>query len=169
METLSLEELIAQLGDRAGGKRQRARETLVAVGEPAIPSLVALLGSPEVRVRWEAAKALAEMRDRAAIPDLVSLLSDTESEIRWLAATGLIRIGNRSISHVLQALTERAESKGFREGSHHVFHDLSERNGVLRDILKPVLEVLGDYAPEAGVISSKAEMALRELRALSGD
>ncbi len=68
---------------------------------------------------------------------------------------------------MLQALTEHAESKGFREASHHVLSNLSERNGVLRDILKPALEALGGYTSDAGVISSKVELALRELRALS--
>ncbi len=167
MESSSLEELIAQLGDRDGGKRQRARETLVAVGEPAIPSLVALLANSQVRLRWEAAKALTEIPDPAAIPGLVSLLADPKSEIRWLAAIGLINLGNRSVPHVLQALTEQAESKGFRDASHHVLHDLSERNVVVREILAPMLAVLGETEP-AGVISSRAEMTLHELRALSG-
>jgi hypothetical protein len=84
-----------------------------------------------------------------------------------LAAIGLISMGNRSVPHVLQALTERAESKGFRDASHHVLHDLSQRNNVLRDILEPVLAVLGDI-DSVGVISSRAEVALHELRALSG-
>jgi HEAT repeat protein len=118
-------------------------------------------------LRWEAAKAPTETPDPAAIPGLVSLLADPKSEIRWLAAIGLINMGNRSVPPVLQSLTERAESKGFRDASHHVLHDLSQRNKVLRDILEPVLAVLGDTDP-AGVISSRAEVALHELRALSG-
>ncbi len=69
MESRHLEELIAQLGDRNGGKRRQARETLVAIGEPAVPSLVALLGNPQARLRWEAAKALTQIPDPAAIPD----------------------------------------------------------------------------------------------------
>jgi HEAT repeat protein len=167
MESRWLEELTAQLGNRDGGKRQRARETLAAIGEPALPSLVALLGSPQARLRWEAAKALTEIPDRTAMPGLVSLLADDRSEIRWLAAIGLINMGTRSVPHVLQALTEHADSNGLRDASHHVFHDLSERNSVLREILKPVLGVLGDIDP-VGVISSRAEVALHELQALSG-
>jgi HEAT repeat protein len=167
MESRRLEQLIAQLGDRDGGKRQQARETLVAIGEPAVPSLVALLESPQSRLRWEAAKALTETPDPAAIPRLISLLADPESGIRWLAAVALINMGNRSVPHVLQALTEHAESKGFRDASHHVLHDLSQRNTVVKDILEPVLVVLGDTDP-AGVISSRAEVALHEWRALSG-
>ena len=165
MESYRVEKLIAQLGDRDGGTRQRARETLVAIGEPAIPSLVALLGSPQVRLRWEAAKALTQIPHPAAIPDLVSLLADPESGIRWLAAIGLINVGSRSVPYVLQALTERAESKGFRDASHHVLHGVSRRNAVLREILEPVLAVLGDTGP-VGVISSRSEVALNEFRAV---
>ena len=159
--------LLTQLGDRDGGTRQRARETLAAIGEPAIPSLVELLGSSEVRLRWEAAKALTEIPDPAAIPGLVSLLADDESDIRWLAAIGLINIGYRSVPSVLQALTERAESKGLRDASHHVLNDLSKRNGVVREILKPVLQILGDTDAIAA-ICARAEVALHEWRALGG-
>ena len=168
IESRPLEELIARLSTSNGRTRQRVRETLAAIGEPAVPSLVALLGSPQVRLRWEAAKALTQIPDPAAIPDLVSLLGDPEAGIRWLAAIGLINIGSRSVPPVLQALTECAASKGFRDASHHVLHGVSRRNAVLREILGPVLAVLGDTGP-VGVISSRAEVALHELRALSGD
>ncbi|HZL05526.1 MAG TPA: HEAT repeat domain-containing protein [Coriobacteriia bacterium] len=167
MASDQIEALLTRLGDKDGGARQRARETLAAIGEPAVPSLVELLGSPEVRLRWEAAKALTEIPDPAAIPGLVSLLADDESDIRWLAAVGLINLGYRSVPSVLQALTERAESKGLRDASHHVFRDLSERNGVVREILKPVLQVLGD-TDAIGAISARAEVALQEWRVLGG-
>jgi HEAT repeat protein len=166
MEQGRLGELAAQLGDQDGGRRQRARETLAAIGEPAVPSLVELLGSPQDRVRWEAAKALTELPDPAAVPGLVSLLADPKSEIRWLAAIGLANMGSRSVPQVLQALTEGPGSKGLRDASHHVLADLSKRNGVLRDILTPLLAVLGDTDP-AEVVASRAEAALQELRALS--
>ena len=75
MATDQIEALLTQLGDKDGGTRQRARETLAAIGESAVPSLTGLLGSPEARLRWEAAKALTEIPDPAAIPGLVSLLA----------------------------------------------------------------------------------------------
>ena len=167
IESLTLEQLFAQLEDHDGRVRQRARETLAVIGEPALPSLVALLASPQARLRWEAAKALTQIPDPVAIPGLISLLADPKSDIRWLAALALINMGNRCIPTLLQALTERAESKGFRDASHHVLHDLSERNAVLREIIKPLLDVLGTIEP-AGVVSSRAAVALHELRALSG-
>lgn len=166
MESRRLMELVTQLGDQDGTKRQRARETLAVIGEAAIPQLVDLLQNPVDRLRWEGAKALTEIPDAAAMPGLVSLLGDPKSEVRWLAATALIRIGNRSVPLVLQSLTEHADSKGLREASHRVFNDLSERNGVMREILKSVLAVLGDTDPPE-VVSTRAELTLRELRALN--
>jgi hypothetical protein len=168
MQAQWLGELIGQLAAEDGLTRQRARETLVAIGEPALPSLVELLGSSQPRLRWEAAKALTQIPEPAAIANLILLLSDARSEIGWLAGVGLINMGSRSVPYVLQALTERAESRRFRSSSHHVLHDLSGRNVVLHEILEPVLEVLDVLAPDAGVISSRAEVALHTLRALSG-
>ena len=165
MESRRSEELLAKLGASDGNVRQRAREALIAIGAPVVPSLVALLGSSQDRLRWEAAKALTEIPDSTAIPGLVLLLDDAKSDIRWLAAIALINVGNRSIPQVLQALTDRAESKGFRGASHHVLHDLSRRNEVLRDILGPVLAVLGETGP-VEAISSRAEAARAELQAL---
>ena len=88
--------------------------------------------------------------------------------IGWLAAVGLINMGSRSVPYVLQALTGQAGSKAFRQACHHVLNDLAKRNTVLQGILAPVVEVLGNVDPDAGVISSRAQVALTELRALSG-
>lgn len=68
MGSHQVDELVARVADSDGSTRQRARETLVAIGEPALPVLLELLASPQVRVRWEAAKALTEIPDPVAIP-----------------------------------------------------------------------------------------------------
>ncbi|MCE5253210.1 MAG: HEAT repeat domain-containing protein [Actinomycetia bacterium] len=162
------ERLLTDLAGDDGRARLQARETLAAIGEPALDLLVGLLDSPEPRLRWEAAKALAEIPEPAAIPGLVALLGGGRSDIGWLAAVALINLGTRSVPHVLLALTqnENAGSKPFCKSAHHVLHDLAARNGVLRDILEPVLVALEDSAPDVGVIAAQAEKALAALRAL---
>jgi len=168
METGWLDRLVEELGSSDGSTRLQARETLVAIGEPSLGALVELLGSPDARLRWEAAKALTEIPEPAAIPGCIALFADRRSEIRWLAAVGLINMGSRSVPYVLQALTEQAGSKAFREACHHALNDMAKRNTVLQDILAPVLEALDSAAPDSGVISARAQVALTELRALSG-
>ena len=169
VRTNRLEELLCDLGSGKGLVRLRARETLAAIGEPALEALVQLLGSPEPRLRWEAAKALTEIPEPAAIPGSIALLGERRSEIRWLAAVGLINLGTRSVPYVLEALTKQAGSREFQQGSHHVFNDLAARNTVLAEILGPVLEVLDSSSPDAGIIASRAGAALEALRALSAD
>jgi len=52
------------LASEDGMIRQKARKTLVALGKPAVPSLVQALQSSRVdQARWEAAKALAAIGD----------------------------------------------------------------------------------------------------------
>ena len=168
MESSWLDRLIKELGSSNGLARLQARETLVAIGEPALGSLVELLGDSEAQLRWEAAKALTEIPEPAAIPGFIALLADRRSEIGWLAAVGLINMGSRSVPYVLQALTGQAGSKAFRQACHHVLNDLAKRNTVLQGILAPVVDVLGNVDPDAGVISSRAQVEMTELRALSG-
>ena len=60
--------LIAALASPDRVTRQTARETLVAVGHPAVGPLIALLDDRHDHVRWEAAKSLADIGDPAAAP-----------------------------------------------------------------------------------------------------
>lgn len=145
----TLNQLIVQLGDRDGLRRQAAREELVAMGSPALPYLIKELRSPNERLRWEATKALGEIRDPRAAPALVQTLEDEEPAIRWLAATGLIHLGRASLRPLLQALESHSDSMWMREGTHRVLHSLI-RDGVADDAV-PVLEALEDIEPAVEV------------------
>jgi len=66
-----IESLIEDLASKDGMIRQKAREALVDLGNPAVSSLNhALLNSKLDRVRWEAAKALGGINDAGSIPSL---------------------------------------------------------------------------------------------------
>jgi HEAT repeat protein len=157
----SIEPLLAQLASRDGIQRRKARERLVDIGKPAIPHLMSVLQSPLERSRWEAAKALGEMREPAAAPALVQALEDEESAIRWLAATGLIRMGRACLGPLLEALEGRSNSVWVREGAHRVLHFLI-RDGVADEAI-PVLEALEDIEP-AVEVPIAAYHALKKLR-----
>jgi HEAT repeat protein len=144
-------------------KCQKARRALVAMGNKAVESLVRGLSSKKHWVRWEAAKALGQIGDKAAARALVKALEDNEFDVRWLAAEALITIGRDSLEPLLAALADHGDkSLSLRRGAHHVLHDMDRRN--LDGILKPVMASVEDIAPSVEVLQV-AEKALDALRA----
>jgi len=156
-----LADLIEALGSDDGPKRKRARETLTLLGEPAVPQLRGLLSSADKRLRWEAAKCLAAMVDPASVEALVELVTDRYSEVRWLAGSGLINLGPRSVTPVLGSLIRHPESMGNQQAARRVLRGLASDNGVLAEIIGPLIDAL-DH-PDPAVIASKAAVALNEL------
>jgi HEAT repeat protein len=162
MNAESIPSLIEKLSDEDGLTRERARHTLVLIGKPAVPALLDLVESPVKRARWEAAKTLSEIGDPSSVPALVGLLADRESDIRWLGAEGLVRVGPSSLPKVLHALIEQPDSIDVRRGTRHVFKEIGAQNKVVKELLAPVVDVIGDTDP-TGAIPPKAEEALEQL------
>lgn len=96
--------LIAQLGTKDGEVRQRARQSLVAIGKPAVPLLIEALSNHDAQVRWEAVKTIGEIRAPIAAAALVETLEDEEFDVRWLAAEALIALGREAVVPLLKAL-----------------------------------------------------------------
>jgi HEAT repeat protein len=153
--------LLDKLTIRDGIQRQDARQQLVDMGKPAVPYLIKALRSPNERVRWEAAKALGQIRDPIAAPALVQTLEDDESAVRWLAAKGLIALGRAGLGSLLEALEGHSDSLWMREGAHHVLHTLI-REGMADDAI-PVMEALEDIEPSIEVPIA-AYNVLRKMR-----
>jgi HEAT repeat protein len=141
--------LVAALASPDRVTRQTARETLVALGHPAVGPLIALLDDRSDHVRWEAAKSLSDIGDSDAAPALVKTLEDREAGVRWLAAEGLIRMRRAGLKSLLQALIERPDSPWLREGAHHVLHNLTKMG--LAEGTLPVLAALEGIEPSATV------------------
>ena len=119
-ETLSkIKSLIVDLHSRDGAVRRGARQTLVFIGQPAVDFLIPLLQDPDDDVRWETAKALAEIADPRAASGLVDLLLDHNFGVRWVAAEALISIGRDALKPVLEKLTEYPESSWLQRGVLH--------------------------------------------------
>ena len=137
--------LIAKLAAKDGLEREKARRSLVAIGSPAVADLIELLEAASEQVRWEAAKALADIADLAAADALVKALEDEVFDVRWLAAEGLINLKRDGLVPLLQALIERSDSPWLRVGAHHVLHDLAV--GELEELLQPVIDSLEDVEP----------------------
>ena len=161
-----LQQLIDGLSSEDGMARKRARETLVHVGDAAVPRLRALLAGPDKQLRWEAVKTLAAIVDSGNVEEFSRLLDDPDSDLRWLAATGLIKLGPRAVRPTLQALTSPSLPRGRLEMSRRVLGELSSDSKVLAEILSPLMQVIGGNDP--AVINARAARALADLDRATG-
>jgi len=145
----AIQNLIKNFSGRDETLRIHSRESLVKIGNRAIPQLIEVLNDPQDWVRWEAVKTLGEIGDPKAAPALVEALEDEEFDVRWLAAIGLIRMDIKGIKPLLQALMKKGDSALLREGAHHVINDLAK--GGLRKYLATLKDALEDIKPTVGV------------------
>jgi hypothetical protein len=162
----TIKKLITALSNHDDFSRVKARKALESLGRQTVPFLVEALKDADYLRRWEAAKALGEIRDPKAAPALVMALEDEEFDTRWLAAKGLIEMNVKGLRPLFQALIEHADSALLREGAHHVLHDLAK--GELRKYLAPVLIALEDMdsAVHVPIAASHALEALTKAKIL---
>ncbi|MFH2056037.1 MAG: HEAT repeat domain-containing protein, partial [bacterium] len=138
--------LIAQLALKDGMVRREARHELEKLGNEASPLLAQALGDQHENVRWEAAKALANIKDPATAPALVKALMDERFEVQWLAAEALIALGPDAVVPILGELTASYGSLYLRQGAHHVLHAL-ERKHLLEPRVQRVVDELRSLEP----------------------
>jgi HEAT repeat protein len=157
VSTETIKSLVADLDNKDGIVRVRARKSLVAIGGQAVKPLVKALASKREWVRWEAAKALGQIIDPMAVQALVKALEDKMFDVRWLAAEGLISMGREALVSLLETLVEHPDSFWIREGVHHVLHDINK--GALKEKLHPVLAALESFEPTVEVpLAAKAAL-----------
>ena len=137
----------------------RANLELIRVGAPAVPPLVEMLQSDDVRKRTLAAITLWGMgeKGRAAVPALANLLSDGEASVRVAAAMALENMGPEAAPAVPELI--RA---------------LKDRDGKVRQWAAKALGKIGPAADKAVPalvqaaktegIRSAAEEAIRQIR-----
>ena len=162
-----ISELIAALASPSPVVRRKAREALVALGKPAVPSLIQLLSHRKPHVRWEAAKALGGIGDPIAAFALVNALKDRDGDVRWLAAEGLAALGRDALPPLLAALIDPSNADWLCEGAHHVCHVLVRKRG-LGPILRPLLAALEQTEPKVASPLA-AYTALSRLREMPRD
>ena len=116
------------------------------MGKPAVHALVELLFSPDDRLRWEATKALIEIRDSSAGDALVEKLNDASMEVRWLAAEALVALRADALIPLLRALQRDFDSVFFRDGARHILRAL-KNDGLLNRQTLMVLDGLRSNEP----------------------
>ena len=120
--------MIVLLESDNGIIREKARESLVVFGRPAVPFLIkALQNSASDQVRWESAKALGAIGDIRSLPPLVKALTDNYPDIAWLAAEGLIQFQKKAWPPLLHAvIKDEPNTDLLRQGVHHVLVNQSD-------------------------------------------
>jgi hypothetical protein len=144
-EDQTIEGLIMALSSDNGSARRNARQSLLAIGSPAMHPLIEALKQKNDNVRREAVKALSEIGDPEVPQALIKTLEDEEFDIRWLAAEGVIGLGVSGLKPLFQALIDHGDSPLLLEGAHHVIHYMAK--GGLRKYLGPVLASLEGVEP----------------------
>lgn len=157
-----VDSLVADLANTNPVARQRARESLVALGSHEVTAALVLeLIDPRDHVRWEAAKALSALTDPVSAPAMVHALEDDNGDVRWLAADGLVALGKTGLMAVLSGLIKRASSTAFCRSAHHVLSGCSQEGNA--NTIAPVLVAL--TGPEPGVcVPPAAYDALMDLK-----
>lgn len=138
---------VKKLSNVNSQERLAARTTLVRIGDKAVPILIEALNDKNETLRWEAAKALGEIRDPSAANALVETLTDKSFDVRWVAAESLISIGEAGIPALLEALVHKPASVMFYKQAHHILHALSrdpmpiEVRKILQALEKPAAKI----------------------------
>ena len=150
----NIESLMNMLANKDGMKRQNARESLVALGKPAVSSLIkALQNSPSNQVRWEAAKALGAIHDTRSIPSLVEALSDDDSDVTWLAAEALRKFKKTAWPPLLRALMKEGPNPGLlHQRVHHVL--LNQKEDGYSDLLETLMKALKDELSDSVMLAA---------------
>jgi HEAT repeat protein len=85
--------LVRALSDEDTMTSDLARNALVTIGKPAIPSLLEISRDAAQRARINALRALAEIGDYAAIPTFMAALEEDSAMLQYWAEEGLERLG----------------------------------------------------------------------------
>ena len=134
---LKIPDLIAELGNNDYLKRQHARLLLVHHEPESIPALLDALENPKAQIRWEAVRALGDIRNPEIAPALTDMLMDEDTGVRWASMESLIKLGRNSLRPILEKFIKEFESLWLREGVHHILrvfndrHELREKEIVL--------------------------------------
>ena len=110
-----VDDLMARLKSEDAAVSGAANLEVIRLGEPAVPGLVAMLQSGDVRLRKVAATTLWGLgaKGRAAVPDLAAMLEAPETELRLAAAMALDNMGPAAVDAV-PALVKALRDPGGR-------------------------------------------------------
>ncbi|MCM2370239.1 HEAT repeat domain-containing protein [Aporhodopirellula aestuarii] len=159
----SIERNINDLASDDGVVRDRARKALVAAqGHEVVHALIAELVDPRKRVRWEAAKALADIGSPVAALPLVHAMTDEDDEVAWLAAEGVASLGEPGLLAVFSGITRDCHSLEYCKVAHHSLKEF-RKIGNHVEVIDKVKKALEGVEPKLSAPIA-AYRALQELK-----
>lgn len=161
LPSIDVDYLIKLLNDENGFTRMQARETLVCIGEAAVPELIKTLASADTSLRWQIIKVLECIQDPKSAPILVEQLKDDDAGVRWAASDALIAMRKASLAPLFKALMRDYDSSWLRRGAHHILHVMKDAGRLNSSEIK-VFEALEDIEPTSAVPWA-AEKALESI------
>lgn len=148
-----IDPIIGDLKGETWGSREKAMETLVRIGKPAVEPLIAALNDDVPAIRTGAAEVLGKIKDGRATEPLIQALEDETGRVREKAAEALGRIKDgRAVEPLIQALKD--ETWGVREKAIEALAKIG------KSAVPPLVEALED---EDVRVRTEAARALQEL------
>lgn len=93
-EPRAIEQLVGLLKSGEKGLSEKVYVILVDLGEPAVPALLAQVGSPDAQMKEYVVAALGTLKATEAVPAIRAVLSDHTLQRRYVAAWALGEIGD---------------------------------------------------------------------------
>lgn len=110
----NVDDLLTRLQSEDAAVSGAANLEVIRLGEPAVPGLVAMLQSGDVRLRKVAATTLWGLgaKGRAAVPELGAMLGAPETELRLAAAMALDNMGPAAVDAVPDLIKALRDPEG---------------------------------------------------------
>jgi HEAT repeat protein len=106
-DSQALSQLVSLLARNENGLNDKVYAMLVEIGKPAIPALLAQVGSQDRTLREYTLAALGTLQAKAAVPAVITALQDRSFSRRYIAAWALGQIEDpQAIPALLQALDD---------------------------------------------------------------
>jgi HEAT repeat protein len=106
---------------------RNALNAIIAIGSPAVNQLSITLNDESAHFRWQAAWAMAKIKDADAVEPLIKALNDEVSNVSWMASVALGQIeDNRAIEPLISLLDNR--DSGLRASAEFSLKKITGKN-----------------------------------------
>lgn len=153
-----ISELITELGNSDGLNRMAAGELIMALGDDAIPKLIAALNHESDEVKSQSAFVLGNMGTKAnsAVSDLMRVFRDPNGLVRKSAADALVGIGSDSLPFLLGALSD--EDPQIRKSAVYALGNMGSKAQSALDKLNLLLD------DDSTMVKDMASRAIRKIQ-----